>query len=76
MVVLTPYLGQLRLLRDMLSTENDPLLSYLDSFELVRAGLLTSAAGKVEKGQIRLSTIGKFLSLFYILGPEMVLTNI
>ena len=57
-VVLTPYLGQLRLLRDMLSKDSDPLLSDLDSFELIRAGLLTSAAGNVDKGKIRLSTIG------------------
>ena len=59
-VVLTPYLGQLRLLRDMLSKETDPLLSDLDSFELIRAGLLTAAAGKVDKGQIRLSTIDNY----------------
>jgi hypothetical protein len=61
-VVLTPYLGQLRLLRDMLSKDSDPLLSDLDSFELIRAGLLTSAAGNVDKGKIRLSTIGKLSS--------------
>lgn len=59
MVVLTPYLGQLRLLRDMLSKENDPLLSDLDSFELIRVGLITSAAAHVERGRIRLSTIGE-----------------
>ena len=58
-VVLTPYLGQLRLLRDMLSKDNDPLLSDLDSYELIRAGLLTAAAGKASNGRIRLSTIGK-----------------
>ncbi|KAK2594092.1 hypothetical protein QQS21_008195 [Conoideocrella luteorostrata] len=60
MVVLTPYLGQLRLLRDMLIKTNDPVLSDLDSHELIRAGLLTSAAGKVDKGQIRLSTIDNY----------------
>lgn len=59
-VILTPYLGQVRLFREMLSKDTDPLLSDLDSFELVRAGLLTSAAAKVNKGRIRLSTIGKF----------------
>ncbi|KAI8627392.1 ATPase [Xylariaceae sp. FL1651] len=59
-VVLTPYLGQLRLLRDMLNKENDPVLSDLDSAELIRAGLLTAAAGKVGKGQIRLSTIDNY----------------
>lgn len=61
LVVLTPYLGQLRLLRDMLSHENDPWLNDLDSFELIRAGLMTAAAGKVKPDSrgIRLSTIGK-----------------
>lgn len=59
-VVLTPYLGQLRLLKDMLSEETDPLLNDLDSHELISAGLMTSAAGKVKpgSGQIKLSTIG------------------
>ncbi|KAG6147076.1 hypothetical protein E4U28_007793 [Claviceps purpurea] len=59
-VVLTPYLGQLRLLRDMLARENDPLLSDLDSNELVRAGLLTEAAAKVGKSPIRISTIDNY----------------
>ncbi|KAG6092498.1 hypothetical protein E4U30_005346 [Claviceps sp. LM220 group G6] len=60
MVVLTPYLGQLRLLRDVLARENDPVLSDLDSNELVRAGLLTDAAAKVGKSPIRLSTIDNY----------------
>ncbi|KAF6807115.1 AAA family ATPase [Colletotrichum sojae] len=61
-VVLTPYLGQLRLLRDMLSEENDPVLNDMDSFELIRAGLLTAAAGKVKSGsgRIKLSTIDNY----------------
>ncbi|KAK2035983.1 ATPase [Colletotrichum somersetense] len=61
-VVLTPYLGQLRLLRDMLSEENDPWLNDLDSFELTRAGLMTAAAAKVKSGsgRIRLSTIDNY----------------
>ncbi|KAF1730682.1 NFX1-type zinc finger-containing protein 1 [Beauveria bassiana] len=59
-VVLTPYLGQLRLLRDMMSKDDDPLLSDLDSHELIRAGLLTAAAAKVNGGQIRLSTIDNY----------------
>lgn len=59
LVVLTPYLGQLRLLRDILSRENDPMLNDLDSHELRRAGLLTDAATKVGKKRIQLSTIGK-----------------
>ena len=59
LVILTPYLAQLRLLRDTLSHENDPMLTDLDSHELRRAGLLTDAAAKVGKKQIRISTIGK-----------------
>lgn len=58
LVILTPYLAQLRLLRDMLSRENDPTLTDLDSHELRRAGFLTEAAAKVGK-MIRISTIGK-----------------
>jgi superfamily I DNA and/or RNA helicase len=37
-VVLTPYLGQLQLLKEVLSRENDPWLNDLDSADLVRAG--------------------------------------
>ncbi|KAG7110562.1 NFX1-type zinc finger-containing protein 1 like [Verticillium longisporum] len=59
LVVLTPYLGQLWLLRDELSKENDPLLNDMDSAELIRAGLMTTAASLVAKTKIRLSTIGK-----------------
>ncbi|KAK1622780.1 ATPase [Colletotrichum phormii] len=64
LVVLTPYLGQLRLLREILGSENDPLLNDLDSFELICAGLMTAAAGKVPdgsgSGRIRLSTIDNY----------------
>lgn len=61
LVVLTPYLGQLHLLKELLSQENDPCLNDLDSFELIRAGLMTVAASKVKSGsgRIKLSTIGK-----------------
>lgn len=59
MVVLTPYLGQLRLIRDSLMDEVDPWLSDLDSFELIQAGLMTQAAAKVNKSPLRISTIGK-----------------
>ena len=58
-VVLTPYLGQLHLLRDQLSKENDPVLNDLDSFDLVRAGLLSQASARFSRRPIRLSTIGK-----------------
>ncbi|KAF4126208.1 Superfamily I DNA and/or RNA helicase [Geosmithia morbida] len=59
-VILTPYLGQLRLLRDALIKTTDPILSDFDSGELIRAGLLTSAAGNVDRGEIRLSTIDNY----------------
>ncbi|KAK5630234.1 hypothetical protein RRF57_005949 [Xylaria bambusicola] len=47
-VILTPYLGQLHLLRDELSKYNDPVLNDLDSHDLIRAGLKApeAAAGK------------------------------
>lgn len=57
-VVLTPYLGQLRLLQSVLSQENDPILNDLDSFDLVRAGLLPAASAKLNQRKINLSTIG------------------
>jgi hypothetical protein len=60
-VVLTPYMGQLRRLRDLLSKENNTILSDLDSFELIRAGLQPQAAGNIGKTQLRLSTIGKHI---------------
>lgn len=64
MVVLTPYLGQLRLVRDMLMEDVDPVLSDLDSHELIQAGLMTRAAAKVDKSPLRISTIGEFSKLF------------
>lgn len=59
MVVLTPYLGQLRLIRDKLIDEVDPWLSDLDSYELIQAGLMTQAAANVGKSLLRISTIGE-----------------
>jgi hypothetical protein len=58
MVILTPYLGQLYLLQELLKVDNDPCLNDLDSGELVRAGMMTSAAAKLKKKPIRLATIG------------------
>src|SRR5437763_16281324 len=58
LVVITPYLGQLKLLRDQLSRENDPILNDLDKFDLVRAGLLTDLSSKTSKPSLRISTIG------------------
>ncbi|CAM1502642.1 Fc.00g074180.m01.CDS01 [Cosmosporella sp. VM-42] len=60
MVVLTPYLGQLSLLRDTLRRENDPYLNDLDSHDLLRAGLIPEAAAKVNKKPLRLSTIDNY----------------
>ena len=62
LVVLTPYLGQLFLLRNHLSKENDPVLNDLDSHDLVKAGLLSKAGAQLNKRPIRISTIGKSYS--------------
>ncbi|CAG8220337.1 unnamed protein product [Penicillium salamii] len=59
LVVLTPYLGQLSLLRKMLSKQNDPVLNDLDSHDLVQAGLLSKASANHSKRQVKISTIGK-----------------
>lgn len=64
-VVLTPYLGQLHLLQKVLSQENDPVLNDLDSFDLVRAGLLPAASAKLNQRKITLSTIGKSFLLHF-----------
>ncbi|RYP21731.1 hypothetical protein DL767_009193 [Monosporascus sp. MG133] len=60
MVVLTPYLGQLRLLRQKLEQENDPILNDLDASALIQAGLMTQAASKVGKRPLRISTIDNY----------------
>ncbi|KAI1065242.1 hypothetical protein LB507_001300 [Fusarium sp. FIESC RH6] len=60
MVVLTPYLGQLSLLKEILREDHDPVLSDLDSHDLVQAGLVTPAAAKVNKKWLRLSTIDNY----------------
>jgi hypothetical protein len=59
MVVLTPYLGQLQLLRETLKSETDVVLKDFDASELLRAGLMTRAASKVDRQPLRLSTIGQ-----------------
>ncbi len=60
-VVLTPYLGQLRVLRELFETnQHDPSLSEMDKNELIRAGLISEAAAKVNKTPLRISTIGMF----------------
>lgn len=58
LVILTPYLGQLLKLQAALKADNDPVLSDLDSYDLVRAGLLPAATAKLSKKPIRLATIG------------------
>jgi superfamily I DNA and/or RNA helicase len=69
-VVLTPYLGQLRVLRDLFSKNNhDPALSEMDKNELIRAGLLSDAAAKLDKKPLRVSTIGLF-GLFFEREPS------
>jgi superfamily I DNA and/or RNA helicase len=59
-VILTPYLGQLHKLRDALKKDNDPVLNDLDSYDLVRAGLLPAASANVNKKSLRLATIGNY----------------
>jgi len=60
-VILTPYLGQLRAIMDALKRiqDSDPVLSDLDSYDLVRAGLMLESDAKSAKKQIRLATIGR-----------------
>ena len=58
LVILTPYLGQLRSIMDALKEDNDPVINDLDSYDLVQAGLLSESAAKSSKRQIRLATIG------------------
>jgi hypothetical protein len=65
LVILTPYLGQLRLLRDHLMVENDPVLNDLDSFDLVRAGLLSEASANINKHPIKISTIGMSMAVMF-----------
>ncbi|KAF9525976.1 P-loop containing nucleoside triphosphate hydrolase protein [Crepidotus variabilis] len=60
LVILTPYLGQLSKLRQALKADNDPILNDLDSFDLVRAGLLSQSEAKLTKKPIRLATIDNY----------------
>jgi hypothetical protein len=61
-VVITPYLGQLKLIRDLIALENDPILNDLDKFDLIRAGLLSDLSSKTSKPSLRISTIGDLFS--------------
>ncbi|OJI99392.1 hypothetical protein ASPVEDRAFT_81003 [Aspergillus versicolor CBS 583.65] len=60
LVVLTPYLGQLHLLREELLKDTDPVLNDLDSYDLVRAGLISQASARHAKRPIKLSTIDNY----------------
>ncbi|KAK4552285.1 hypothetical protein LTR86_010455 [Recurvomyces mirabilis] len=59
-VVLTPYLGQLSLLRRDLAQENDPVLNDIDSFDLIRAGVMSASSAASGKRPIRLSTVDNY----------------
>ncbi|KAG8749048.1 hypothetical protein FRC14_001737 [Serendipita sp. 396] len=59
-IILTPYLGQLRALRQALSKDNDPVLNDLDTHDLVTAGLMDPKAAQVAKKSIRLATIDNY----------------
>ena len=59
-VVLTPYLGQLNLLKKELEKGFDPVLNDIDSFELIKAGLMSPATASISKRKIRLSTVDTF----------------
>ncbi|KAL9003978.1 MAG: hypothetical protein Q9188_003184 [Gyalolechia gomerana] len=59
-VVLTPYLGQLGLLLKHLKADLDPVLNDLDSFDLVRAGLMPPGSADVAKRPLKIATIDTF----------------
>ncbi|WPH02844.1 Hypothetical protein R9X50_00571200 [Acrodontium crateriforme] len=60
LVILTPYLGQLMMLQKCLAKDNDPVLNDLDSFDLVRAGLMSPASSAHGKRPIKISTIDNY----------------
>jgi hypothetical protein len=63
LVILTPYLGQLRAIMDALKSiqGGGAVLSELDSRDLVRAGLMSESNAKSVQKQIRIATIGRLL---------------
>ena len=75
--ILTPYLGQLHQLRGALKRDNDPILNELDSLDLARAGVSSSAPSdlKTKKGRIHLATIGKHHPCGYIVVQHSVIDN-
>ena len=74
-VILTPYRGQLHRLQVALRKEaiTDPILNDIDSYALVRAGLLYCGAAKLAKKSVRLATIGERVVLY---SPLEVFTSI
>ena len=76
-VILTPYLGQLHRLREALQKEasTNPVLNDLDSYDLVRAGLMTAAAAKLAKRSVRLATIGQSIEYVLIVHAGQALTT-
>jgi len=58
LVVLTPYLGQLYRLLGAFGFDNNFALNDLDSFDLVKAGLMPAADARIAENQVRLATIG------------------
>lgn len=62
-VILTPYLGQLRLLQDLLrKNQHDPELSEMDKRDLIRAGLSSEASAMIDRKPLRISTIGMIIA--------------
>ena len=61
LVILTPYLGQLRAIMDALKGDQDggAVLSDLDSNDLVRAGLMSEFNMVFTQKKIRIATIGR-----------------
>ncbi|TFY66383.1 hypothetical protein EVG20_g4700 [Dentipellis fragilis] len=60
MVVLTPYLGQLQKLKEVLEKEVDPVLNDLDTHDLVGAGLVPAPTKLSSKKKLRLATIDNY----------------
>ena len=63
LVILTPYLGQLQLLKLAFKEVNDPILNDQDSAELIRAGFANPEEDRLGKNPIHLVTIGRRLHI-------------
>ncbi|RPA83460.1 P-loop containing nucleoside triphosphate hydrolase protein [Ascobolus immersus RN42] len=59
-VILTPYLGQLLRLKEILEKDHDPILNDLDFGDLVQAGLVPAATANLTKKPIRIATIDNY----------------